>query len=93
MGLEVTLIILIIFGIVGFITEKIFGINPYKIFSDIGAAVLIISLAFFIFPVSSDPNVAVKNIGNMVTFFAESLPGIVIGDVAGTIIAAITGDE
>ncbi|MHC1565507.1 MAG: hypothetical protein ACXQS6_04215 [Candidatus Syntropharchaeales archaeon] len=91
MDLGTQLIILIIFGVVGFITDKIWGINPYKIFSDIGAAIFLITLIFFAFPASTDPNIVAKNIENMVYFFAESFPSMVIGDIAGTIVSEITG--
>lgn len=90
MDLGAQLVLLIIFGIVGFITDKIWGINPYKIFSDIGAAIFIISLAFFIFPVTINPDMAVKSIENLIKFFVESLPNIVIGDIAGTFVSKIT---
>jgi len=48
MDLGMQLILLIIFGIIGFITDKIWRINPYKIFSDISAALLLLSFMFFI---------------------------------------------
>ncbi len=93
MDLGTQLILLVIFGIVGFITGKIVGINPYKILSDVGSAIFILTLIFFVFPVSSDPNLMAKNLENMIKFFVESLPSIVIGDVAGTIVSAITGER
>lgn len=93
MDLGAQLILLVIFGIVGFITSKIVGINPYKIFSDLGSAIFILALTFFIFPASSDPNLVAKNLEKMIEFFAKSLPSMVIGDVAGTIVSAIMGER
>ena len=92
MDLGMQLILLIIFGIVGFITDKIWGINPYKIFSDISAALLLLSFMFFIFPAMTNPNpdVITKSIESLLTFFVESLPSIIIGDVAGTFVSRIT---
>jgi len=90
MELGMQLVLLIIFGIVGFITDKIWGVNPYKIFSDIGAAIFIISLAFFILPAAISPDAAVKSVENLTKFFVESLPSIIIGDVAGTVVSKIT---
>jgi len=95
MNLGVQLILLIIFGIVGFITDKIWGINPYKIFSDIGTAIFIIILTFLVFPVTlnSNPDTVIKSIENLVIFFAESLPSIIIGDIAGTIVSKLIGER
>ena len=93
MDLGAQLILLVIFGIVGFITGKIVGINPYRILSDTGSAIFILSLTFFVFPLSSDPNLVAKNLENMIEFFAKSLPSIIIGDVAGTFVYAITGER
>ena len=89
MDLGAQLVLLIIFGIVGFITDKIWGVNPYKIFSDISAAIFIVSLMFFVSPVvvNPSPNVAAKSIENLVKFFVESLPSIVVGDIVGTAVS------
>ena len=88
MDLGMQLILGIIFGIIGFLTDKIWGI-PYKIFSDIGAAIFIVSLMFFVSPVvvNPSPNVAAKSIEKLVKFFVESLPSIVVGDIVGTAVS------
>jgi len=85
------LIFLVIFGIIGFITEKIWGLNPYKIYSDIGALVLVTGVMFVMFPAIIHPEDLDGNINRIVTFFTNILPGAVIGDIAGSIISKITG--
>ena len=90
MDLGTTFILLIIFGIIGFITEKIWGINPAKIYSDIVAIVVILVLVSFIPTGTTDLNQSLDNIENLVTFFADALPGIIIGDLAGTFVSKLT---
>jgi uncharacterized membrane protein len=84
-------IFLIIFGVVGFVTGKIWGINPYKIFTDIGAFVTIGGLFFILLPVIFNPEDVVGNTDRVINYFVKILPGAVIGDLAGTTIASITG--
>ncbi|MCD6483512.1 MAG: hypothetical protein J7L47_00210 [Candidatus Odinarchaeota archaeon] len=91
MDLETQLIIFVIFGIVGFIMDKLIGINPYRIVSDISATLFILTLIFYIKPVS-DSQLAIKNLENLITFFVDSLPSMIIGDIAGTIVSRITGE-
>ena len=90
MDLGITLIALIIFGVFGFIISKIWGINPYRIFSDISAAVIIIAMFAIIFPSIQDPNKAIDTIPALVNYFGAALPGIVIGDIAGSFVSAVT---
>lgn len=84
------LIILIIFGLIGFVMDKIIGIDPFRIFSDLTAAITVIALISFVFPAATNPDAALSNMDNMINFFVESLPSIVIGDAAGTIVSRIT---
>ena len=91
MDLGTNLIFLVIFGIFGFVISKIWDVNPYRIFSDIVAAVIIIMLVIAMLPAIFNPENALDAIPNVVDVFANSLPGIIIGDVAGSIIGTITG--
>jgi len=93
MELGTLFIFLVIFGIVGFITEKIWGLNPYKIYSDIGALILITGVLFIMLPTILNPEDIDGNINRVVLWFTNILPGAIIGDIAGTIIAAITGGK
>ena len=93
MDLASQLILLIIFGIIGFITEKLIGLNLYRIISDLGTAILVLALVFFVYPLSPDPNIIAKKLEIMITFFVESLPSFVIGDIAGTFVSVITGEK
>lgn len=92
MDLGTQLIMLVVFGIMGFIMDKLVGINPYRIVSDISVALFILTLTFYIKPVS-DSQLALKNLENFITFFVESLPSMIIGDIAGTIVSQITGEK
>lgn len=90
MDLGVTLVFLIIFGIFGFIISRIWGINPYRIFSDLCGAIMIVSFIAIMFPAVLNPEQAIENIPDLIQFFASALPGIIIGDAAGSIVAGIT---
>ena len=87
MGLETEFLFLVALGIIGFFTTKIWGINIYKIFSDFSAAIFFCAIAFLVLATGSNPSIAPQ----MVTLFIENLPGIIIGDLAGSFVAEITG--
>jgi len=91
MELGTFFIFLVIFGIIGFITEKIWGLNPYKIYTDIGALILITGVLFVMLPAVFNPEDINGNIDRVVNFFVKILPGAVIGDAAGSFIAEIAG--
>ncbi len=91
MDLGAFFIFLIIFGIVGFITEKIGGLNPYKIYLDIGALILAIGTVFVVLPAVFNPKDINGNVNRIVNFFVKILPGAVVGDIAGSSIAEVTG--
>jgi len=91
MDLGAFFIFLIIFGIIGFITEKIWGLNPYKIYSDIGVLVLATGIIFVMLPTVFNPEDINGNIDRIVLWFTNVLPGAVVGDVAGSFVAELTG--
>jgi len=93
MDLGLQLFLLVIFGLVGFICDKIIGINPYRIFSDLGAVIFILSLIHFIPLTSTEPEIVIKSLESFLKFFVESLPSMIIGDAAGTIVSRITGEK
>ena len=93
MDYSTTLIFLVIFGLIGFITEKIWGHNPYKTYSDIGAMILMFSIIFFFLPAIINPENALTQIEKLPIFLTKILPGMIIGDIAGTMIAKITGEK
>jgi energy-coupling factor transporter transmembrane protein EcfT len=86
----INLIFLIIFGLAGFVISKIIGINPYRIFSDITMYFIIILIIVVMFPALINPHNADNIIANLIDVFVNNLPGIIIGDIAGTIISAVT---
>ena len=90
MDLGTNLVFLIIFGLFGFFISKFWGINPYRIFSDLVIAVIIISLLIAMWPAIITPEKATDTIHTVVDVFANTFPGIIIGDLAGSIISAIT---
>ena len=93
MDLVTNFLFLVLFGIVGFITSKICGINPAKIYSDIGSAIIILPLVFLMFPAIVDPNNALTMLEKIPNFFVNALPGAIIGDAVGTVVASITGEK
>jgi len=92
MDLSTNLSFLIIFGVFGFIISKIIGINPYRMVSDITSTVIIILLVIVFLPALINPKNATDVIPNVITVFTDNFPGIILGDIAGTFIGAITGD-
>ena len=93
MDLVINFIFLIIFGLVGFATNKVFGLNPYKLFSDISAILLILVMMLFAFPVIINPDNSLTVIENLSKFLVDVLPGAIIGDLAGSFVAAVTGEK
>ena len=89
MELGINLVFLIIFGLFGFFINKIVGFNPYRIFSDIIGIVIIISLLIAMWPAIVTPEKSIEAIPNVVDVFVNNLPGIIIGDIAGSIISEI----
>ena len=88
------LLVLIVFGVVSFIIEKLSGFNPYMAYVLLGLANLVLSLLYIVWPVLTDQS----NIGSLITSFdrlgkwlINFLPGAIVGNVAGIIIAKITG--
>ena len=90
MDIGTNLLFLIIFGIFGFIISKIIEVNPYRIFTDLIAIFIILSLIIAIWPAIVTPEKAVETIPNIIDVFANNLPGIIIGDIAGSIVGSIT---
>lgn len=88
----------LLFAIVGFITEKAIGLNIYKVYSDTASAIFIISIYTILFPVMATPeNISSEDLVFRIRVVTENLvnalPAMVLGDVAGSIVANITGDS
>ncbi len=93
MSLETNLIFLILFGLIGFVTEKIFGWNPYKIYSDVGTLIIASGIIFIMLPAVFNPEDINGNMDRIIFWFTGILPGAIIGDIAGSFISAITGEK
>lgn len=76
---------LVIFAIIGFITDLIWGLDVYKMYSDFGAF-LVILVMVLIFLSKEDP---LSKIERVTTYFAYSLVGMLLGDAAGTFVGEI----
>ena len=90
MDLGTNLLFLVIFGLFGFFISKFWGFNPYRIFSDIVVIVVILTLVIAMWPALVAPEEAIDSIPNLVDVFVNNLPGILIGDIAGTVISELT---
>lgn len=90
MNLGDQFIFLIIFGIVGFILSKFIGIDLYRIFTDISAALIIFIMLILMLPSLINPENAVDTIPSFIEYFISVLPGVIIGDFAGSIVGEIT---
>ncbi len=93
MELGTLLIFLVIFGLVSFVIEKIWGVNPYKVYLIVGAVTLFISLLYVMWPVMNPPYNVDLSINRLTTWFVNVLPAAVIGDIAGIMIGKFTGEE
>lgn len=94
MELGTLLIVSVIFGLISFFIEKIWGFNPYKVYLAIGLITVIFSILYIVWPVltnSTDVNRALISIDRLTNWFVNFLPGAIIGDIAGIIIAKFTG--
>ena len=58
MDLGTQFVLFLVFAAVGFVTQKLIGINIYRLFSDIGSAIFIISIYSILFPVMVNPESA-----------------------------------
>ena len=79
----------VIFAIIGFITDMIFGLDVYKLYSDIGAIIFVSVLSLFVFQVSNNPQESLTIMEKMVNYFVDNLIPMVIGDAAGTFVSNI----
>lgn len=96
MDLSTLFILLIIFGVISFIIEKIGGFNPYEAYLAIGAITLFFSLLYIMWPImttTGDINASDITMSRLSNWLTDFLPGAIIGDIAGIIIAKITGDR
>ena len=90
MNLADMFIFLVIFGLVGFVISKIWGINFYRIFSDVSAAIIIVMMLIIMLPAVFNPENALDTIPDFIGYFVSVLPGIIIGDIAGSVVGEIT---
>lgn len=93
MSLETNLIFLVIFGLVGYIVQKIWEFNPYKYYGIFGTISIIVSLILAYLPTIINPLDVVNNTNNIVNWFINILPGTIVGDIAGQIISSLTGER
>ena len=79
----------IIMAVIGFITTKIWGVNLPKIISDI-IIMLIIAVPVLLYAPSAGIEETSQFIGNYVETFVTILPGVIIGDVVGSLFSEFT---
>jgi len=94
MELATLLIVLIIFGLISFVIERIWGVNPYKVFSAVGMITIVFFMIYIMWPVltnSTDINSTLISIDRLTNWFVNFLPGAIIGDVVGIILSKLSG--
>jgi hypothetical protein len=79
----------VIFAFIGFITDLIWGLDVYKIYSDIGAIIVISVISFMVIGATKNPNSAIDVTEKIVNYFVNQLIPMVIGDAAGTFVSNI----
>lgn len=93
MNLETNLIFLIVFGILGYIVQKIWNFNPYHYYERFGAISLIVTLVIAYLPAVFNPQDVGTNLDRLINWFITILPGTIVGDIAGQIVYSITGER
>lgn len=93
MSLETNLLFLVIFGIFGYICQKIWNFNLNTYCEIFGTISVILSLVVAFLPAIFNPEDVVSNIDRIVNWSVAILPGTVIGDIAGQIVYKITGEK
>jgi len=77
----------IIFAFIGFISTKIWGIDVYRIFSDLGAFIVLVPFLSLLIIKPESVNETADILSNLMISFGNALPSMIIGDVAGTLVA------
>jgi uncharacterized membrane protein len=90
MSLETNLIFLVIFGLAGYAINKIWNFNPAEYWAKFGSISIGVSLIIAYLPTVFNPQDVVNNIDRLMTWFVAVLPGTIIGDLAGQIVASLT---
>lgn len=93
MSLETNLVFLVIFGLIGYVVQKIWDFNPYTYYERFGVISVVLSLIIAYLPVIFNPEDVVNNTNRIVNWFVAILPGTIIGDIAGQIIYKLTGEK
>ena len=91
MSLETNLIFLVIFGLIGFVIDKLFDFNPAEYWAKFGSISIMVSLIIVYLPAVFNPEDVVNNIDRLMNWFVAVLPGTIIGDLAGQVVAKLTG--
>lgn len=78
-------------AIIGFITEIVLGLNLKKIISDFTIIIFLVvpAISFLFSPRIGNVEAISEFLINYLTTFANMVPGIAIGEVAGTIVGKL----
>ena len=90
MSLETNLVFLVIFGVAGYVINKIWDFNPYEYWTRFGTISIIASLVIAYLPTIFHPEDVVNNVDRIMNWFVAVLPGTIIGDLAGQIVSSLT---
>jgi len=90
MSLETNLIFLVIFGIAGYVINKIWDFNPYEYWEKFGAISIVVSLIIAYLPAIFNPDDVVNNVNRITNWFVAILPGTIIGDFVGQVVSNLT---
>ncbi|MGI0012779.1 MAG: hypothetical protein ACREBU_04945 [Nitrososphaera sp.] len=93
MDLATNLLMLVIMGIAGCIVGKIINFEINKLLKALSFLSVVLPLIVGMFISIVFPSESINMVNALVSFFIGSLPGIVIGDAAAVIVAAITGQR
>ena len=96
MELGTLLFVLIIFGLISFVIEKIWGVNPYQVYVAIGIVTVVFSMLYIMWPVmnsTGDINALTLSTDRLTKWLVNFLPGAIIGDIAGVFISKLTGGK
>lgn len=90
MDVGLTILLLVVFGVIGYLSSLIIGINIYTLFCSIGIIGFFGPLVILMFYATINPEAAIYKLGDVLVLTFSNLPSIIIGDIAGIFIGLIT---
>jgi len=93
MDVGLTILLLVIFGVIGYFLSYFIGLNIYTLFCNISVILIFAPLIILIFYATINPEAAIYKLGDVFVLVFNNFPSIMIGNIAGIFISIITGER